>query len=64
MQDPADRARAITEILAVMQDKGPQMKRTRQADVLTLRKTLVRREIGELIGTSPSRVDQIEKGKS
>ncbi|MFI8872513.1 hypothetical protein [Streptomyces sp. NPDC055243] len=64
IEDPAGRARAITEILAVMQDWGPEMKHTRRTDVQKLRETLVLREVAELIGTSISRVDQIEKGKS
>ncbi|MGE7438005.1 sigma factor-like helix-turn-helix DNA-binding protein [Kitasatospora sp. NPDC001175] len=62
MDDPAQRARAITGILDVIKTASPQLQATRRADVLKLRETLTLREIGERIGLSIGRVDQIAKG--
>ena len=63
LSDPAERARAITGILGVVKAANPELKATRQADVLKLRETLTLREVAEGIGTSIPRVDQIAKGK-
>lgn len=61
--DPAARAHAITAILDVLKERGPELKAARQKDVLELRESLTLREVGEQIGLSIPRVDQIAKGK-
>lgn len=63
LDDPAQRARAITAVLGVIKNANPELKATRQADVLKLRETLTLREVAEQIGSSIPRVDQIAKGK-
>ncbi|MDR3081350.1 MAG: hypothetical protein LBV60_10580 [Streptomyces sp.] len=63
IEGPADRARAITGILDVIKERGPELKAVRRSDVLVLRKTLTLREVGGLLDLSIPRVDQIAKGK-
>lgn len=63
INDPAQRARAITGILGVIKNANATLKTTRQADVLKLRETLTLREVADQIGSSIPRVDQIAKGK-
>lgn len=60
--DPTTRARAITGILDAVHESRLELKAARQADVLKLRETLTLREVGELLGLSTGRVDQIAKG--
>ncbi|MFE0101136.1 sigma factor-like helix-turn-helix DNA-binding protein [Streptomyces sp. NPDC059009] len=64
MGDPAERAFAITEILAVIQDRQGELKGARQADVRTLRETLTLEEVGERIGVSTGRVSHIMTGRT
>jgi hypothetical protein len=61
MADPAQRARAITDILKAVED-DKRLKDTRAADLRTLRETLTLREVSEQVGLSIGRVDQIVKG--
>jgi DNA-directed RNA polymerase sigma subunit (sigma70/sigma32) len=62
LDDPAQRAHAITGILDVIKTASPQLQATRRADVIALRETLTLREVGEKIGLSIGRIDQIAKG--
>lgn len=62
-QDEVERARVITGILGAVKDANADLKAARQADVLKLRETLTLREVGEKIGMSTPRVDQVAKGK-
>lgn len=64
MEDPARRARAITELLGAVREREGEMKAARKADVLLMRESLTLREVGERIGVNTSRVDQIAKGVS
>ena len=62
--DRVERAREITKVVGVIQDTATELRRARQSDVLHLRATpLTLREVGELLGMSTGRVDQIAKGK-
>lgn len=62
--DPARRAQAISDILGTVKDANAELKEARRCDVLTLRgQSLTLREIGELLGMSTGRIDQIAKGK-
>jgi DNA-directed RNA polymerase specialized sigma subunit len=62
LTDPAERARTITALYDTMADQ--ELKRAREDDILTLRKTLVLREIGEVTGLSTGRIDQIIKART
>jgi hypothetical protein len=61
--DPAQRARAATDLLRVLADVQQEIKDIRRADVVELRKTLKLREVAELLDMSTARVDQIAKGR-
>jgi DNA-directed RNA polymerase specialized sigma subunit len=63
LDDPAERARAITGILDSIHEHRLDLKAARESAVLALRKTLTLREVAELLGVSIGRVDQIAKGK-
>lgn len=62
LADPAERARTITALYDAMAD--PKLKQAREDNILTLRKTLVLREIGEATGLSTGRIDQIIKART
>jgi DNA-directed RNA polymerase sigma subunit (sigma70/sigma32) len=62
IDDPAQRARAITGILDVIKTASPELQAARRADILKLREDLTLREVGEQVGLSIGRVDQIAKG--
>lgn len=64
MSGPLQRARAVTEILGEIQDRGPELKAARQADVLKLKETTTFSEIAEMIGVKIARIYQIAKGQS
>lgn len=62
--DPTERARVITDLLAAIADTAPGLRADRQADVLTMRgRPMTFAAIGELLGMTRGRVDQIAKGK-
>ena len=63
LDDPADRARAISDILGTVKNANAELKTTRRADVLALRATRTLREIAEMLDMTTGRVDQIAKGK-
>lgn len=63
IDDPAERARAITGILDSVHEHRLDLKEARQSAVLALRETRKLREVAELLGVSIGRVDQIAKGK-
>ena len=62
--DPALRAQAATQLLHVLAEVQQQIKDQRQTDVIELRQSRKLREIGDLLGMSMARVDQIAKGKT
>jgi DNA-directed RNA polymerase sigma subunit (sigma70/sigma32) len=62
IDDPANRARAITGILDVIKTATPDLQAARQADILKLREDHTLREVGAQVGLSIGRVDQIAKG--
>ncbi|WP_405673186.1 hypothetical protein [Streptomyces sp. NBC_01530] len=61
LTDPAERARAITDILKTIED-DKRLKHTRATDLRTLRETLTLREVSEQVDLSVGRIDQIVKG--
>jgi DNA-directed RNA polymerase specialized sigma24 family protein len=65
MGDPADQARAITEVLRVQADSAPTLKELRRNWVLTQRAANVTyKAIAERLGVSISTVQDIERGYS
>jgi DNA-directed RNA polymerase sigma subunit (sigma70/sigma32) len=62
IDEPAARARAITGILDVIQTASPELQAARRADIVKLREDHTLREVGEQVGLSIGRVDQIAKG--
>jgi gamma-glutamyl phosphate reductase len=60
MTDPAQRCRAITDILKAVED-DKRLTHARETDLRTLRETLTLREISEQVGLSIGRIDQIVK---
>jgi hypothetical protein len=64
LTDPAERARIITEVLDVIADTAPALRADRQADVIVLRsRPMTFAAIGDLIGVTRGRVEQITKGR-
>lgn len=60
---PDERAARITALLKAVDDRQKELTETRRADVRTLRETMTLARVGERIGLSVPRVDQIAKGK-
>lgn len=62
LNDPEDRARNITQILKAVEDA--KLRDLRQEDLRALRdKPLTYKEIGEQVGLTTGRVEQIIKGR-
>ncbi|MFC6886934.1 MULTISPECIES: hypothetical protein [Actinomadura] len=59
----AERARAATDLLHALAEVQQQIKEIRQDDVIELRKSRTLREVGEELGMTTARVDQIAKAK-
>ncbi|MEV6836792.1 hypothetical protein AB0N17_20170 [Streptomyces sp. NPDC051133] len=60
---PVERAAMITALLKAVDDRQKELTETRRTDVRELRKTMTLAKVGESIGLSVPRVDQIAKGK-
>lgn len=61
--DPTDRARELTAIHSVITDYGPKIRETRRQDVLTLKDTMTYQAIGDVLGMTRGRAEQIAKGR-
>lgn len=60
---PAERAARITALLKAVDDRRAELAEVRRTDVRELRQTMTLARVGEVIGLSVPRVDQIAKGK-
>ncbi|MFE9624269.1 hypothetical protein [Streptomyces sp. NPDC006527] len=60
---PVERAARITALLKAVDDRQKELTETRRTDVRELRKTMTLAKVGDSIGLSVPRVDQIAKGK-
>ncbi|MFI6585995.1 hypothetical protein [Embleya sp. NPDC050493] len=61
--DAAQRAKAITAFMDAIKAVSPELKATRRKDVALLRENHSYRKVGELIGVSHTRVQQIERSE-
>ncbi|MGW2861973.1 hypothetical protein [Streptomyces sp. NPDC001205] len=63
ISDPAQRARAITDLIKAVED-DPRLASARKDDLTKLRETLTLREVHEQTGLSIPRIDQIVKSRT
>ncbi|WP_017581409.1 hypothetical protein [Nocardiopsis valliformis] len=61
--DPVDRTRAAADLIDALNHAQKEIKTIRAEAVADLRPGRSMREVGEMIGVSTGRVDQILKGK-
>lgn len=60
---PAERAARITALLKAVDDRRAELAEARRTDVRELRQSMTLAQVGDAIGLSVPRVDQIAKGK-
>lgn len=63
IDDITQRTKAITALMDAIKAISPELKTRRRSDVMTLRENNSYRKVGELIGVSHTRVQQIERGE-
>lgn len=61
--DPVERSKAATALIDALNDTQKAVKGVRAEAVAELREGRSMREVGEMIGVSTARVDQILKGR-
>lgn len=63
ISSPAERARELTQIYGVITNVAPHIRQVRRQDVLTMKATMTYKDIGETLGMTRGRAEQIAKGK-